>query len=201
MQSVIYKSRWLYLFLMRLLYGKASYQRLHAVAHHVPPRSSVAEFCCGPCELAEALKDKDVDYHGYDLSKSFVESARGRGINATQFDVLKDEFPSNSVDVVVLQASLYQFIPHETDVLAKLFKVARKRVIISEAISNLSTSKLKWIAAVAQFLTKPGGEGSSASRFDEASLDASLSQVPHALVASGYIPGRREKIYVFDKLT
>jgi len=77
-------------------------------------------------------------------------------------------------------------------------EAAEREVILAEPIRNLSSSKVPMIARFSRRLTDPGVD-SSPNRFVEKTLDA-LSERYGSLVRQSFLaPGRREKIYVFDK--
>jgi len=51
---------------------------------------------------------------------------------------------------MVIQGSLYQFIPYQKIIIDKLLTIAKKKVIISEPIINLISSRNKIISTIAK---------------------------------------------------
>jgi len=162
-RSPIYWSAGLYDLTMRLLYGK-EYARTYAdVARLIPDGSSVVDVCAGTCRLAEHLKGRDCSYLALDYNGHFVMGARSRGINARLFDVTRDPIPA--ADYVVMSSSFYHFHRNAPEVLARLRAAARKAVLISEPVRNLSSHSLKPLAGIANLLTHPG-QGDFQFRYD-----------------------------------
>jgi hypothetical protein len=195
---IIYSNEWLYHALMRVLYGRYFEARYRALAAEIPERASIVDLCAGDCYLyRKYLRTKLVRYVGLDLSPAFVRAAQKNGVQARVFDVWQDEIPR--ADLVVMQASLYQFLPHAEEIVAKMLAAARKKVIIAEPVRNLSSSRLSWLAKFSRLLTTPqNNEGpcSTTARFDEMSLSEVFKSFP-AFQRSFFIPGRREMVGIF----
>ena len=199
-ESLIYRSPRIYDAVMHVLYGRHARARLGAVAELVPPRASVVELCCGSARLyRNHLRDRDVDYLGLDLNPRFVEAARRGGACAVVRDV-GDGAPLPPADVVLIQASLYHFLPAPERIVDRMLAAARSRVIVSEPVRNLSTSGVGFVAALARRSADPGGGGGD-RRFDEASLDAFMRRYDGAVEREFAIPGGRDKVYVLDAAT
>src|SRR4051812_13722935 len=96
---------------MLALYGRHYGARSRAIADLIPERSSVVDLCCGPGVLYERyLKAKAVRYTGLDLNERFVARVDRLGGVGVVRD-LNDGRPFPEADTVVMQASLYQFLP------------------------------------------------------------------------------------------
>jgi SAM-dependent methyltransferase len=196
--SLIYKSAVLYELAMMGLYGRHYSSRYRTVADLIPPESSVLDLCCGPAVLyGRYLRQKSVDYTGLDLNEIFIKGLIRRGVRAKVWDVRKDE-PLPRADYVIMQASLYHFLPDPLPILNRMLEAAREQIIVAEPIRNLTCTKLPLLTSFARLLTDPG-IGGQPYRFTERTLDDTMSNLcshaPHTLLISG----GREKIYVIQK--
>jgi SAM-dependent methyltransferase len=195
--SLVYRSAWLYELAMLVLYGRHYHARYHAVAELIPPRASVLELCCGPGILFERyLRKKGVDYTGLDVNPHFVARVKRCGGNSVVVDLRQDE-PLPVADYVIMQASLYHFLPDAAPIVRRMRAAAQEGVVIAEPIRNWATSGNRVLAALANRHTDPG-LGTYPQRFTEPMLDAlfsALSIEPHR---SFSIPGGREKVYLID---
>jgi SAM-dependent methyltransferase len=179
---------------MRALYGRHYAARDAAVAAQVPRGSSVLELCCGPGRLYLRELRGDVGaYTGLDASASFVKRLRRRGVDARVADVATADLPG--ADVVLMQASLYQFLPDARAMVDRMRAAAGDRVVVSEPVRNLGASRFRFIARLAAKSTAAAGE-ERRHRFDEASLDELMAGFGDAVRHDELIPGGREKIYV-----
>jgi SAM-dependent methyltransferase len=195
-ESLIYRSAWGYGLTMRVLYGRYYAARDAAVAAHVPDGSSVLELCCGPARLyLRELRSRTRSYVAIDANKGFVERLRRRGIDARQADVATADLPR--ADVVLMQASLYHFLPEDQAVamIERMMAAASDRVVVSEPVRNLADSRVGIVARLAA-----GGaataDGAQPQRFDAASLRALMEHFGTAVVHAGPVPGGREHVYV-----
>ncbi len=195
-ESLIYRSAWGYGLTMRVLYGRYYGARDAAVAAHVPDGASVLELCCGPARLyLRSLRGRTRSYIGLDANAGFVERLRARGVDARCADVETADLPR--ADVVVMQASLYHFLPQEraAAMIERMRGAALQRVVISEPVRNLASSRLGVVARIAA-----GGaataDGAHAQRFDERSLRALMDGFGAAVLDAGPAPGGREHVYV-----
>jgi SAM-dependent methyltransferase len=194
--SLVYRSSLGYELLMRALYGRHYAERMAAVAAQVPPGSSVLELCCGPGTLYRRhLKDRTRAYTGLDVNQRFVAQLQRRGLDARQVDLASGDHPLPPADAVIMQASLYHFLPDAGRLIDRMLEAAHERVIISEPIRNLATSGLPLIGRLGRAGADPG-VGSHAQRFTEETLDGLLSGYRERIVAAFKIPGDREKVYV-----
>ncbi|HVU36853.1 MAG TPA: methionine biosynthesis protein MetW [Opitutales bacterium] len=168
MQSPIYWHPKLYAAAMRMLYGEHFAARYEDIAKLIPEGSRVVDVCMGDGRLyRDYLQAKGVDYLGLDINESFVRHAQKHGVPARVFDMNADPLPP--ADFVVMQGSLYHFIPNEREILEKLLAAARKTLIISEPIKNLSSSPNRLVAWVARKASTTKG-GKAEKRFHYKSL-------------------------------
>lgn len=154
-RSPIYWTSVGYNFTMKLLYG-TRYQHVYEdLAKLIPDDVSVIDVCCGTCSLYyKHLKKRRCTYQGLDFNGHFIMAARNRGVNAKFFNLISDELPS--ADYVVMCSSFYHFHNRENDIFDKLKKSARKALIISEPIENLSHSRFRLFIWLAEKLSNPG---------------------------------------------
>ncbi|MBV9928609.1 MAG: class I SAM-dependent methyltransferase [Acidobacteria bacterium] len=196
--GLIYRSSALYELAMLGLYGRHYPSRYRAVAGLIPPRSSVLDLCCGPAVLYRRyLRQKSVEYTGLDISEKFVRDLTRRGVHAEVWD-LRQSDPLPPADCVVMQASLYHFLPDPLPVLGRMLAAARKQVIVAEPVRNLSSSKLPLLGPLARRLTDPG-VGSQPYRFTEGGLNDLMLSLGTRPPRTRLISGGREKLYVIEK--
>jgi SAM-dependent methyltransferase len=192
--SLIYRSAAGYELLMRALYGRHYAARLRAVADQVPDGASVLECCCGPGTLyLRHLRGRVSGYVGIDVNEGFVARLRRRGVDARRLDLATAPLPS--ADVVILQASLYHFLPDAGRMIDRMLAAARERVIISEPVRNLASSSLPLVGRLGRRAADPG-VGGHAQRFNEESLEALMARYHERTLRSFPIPGGREAVYV-----
>src|SRR5262245_3708411 len=183
---------------MRALYGRHYGARYRAIAGLIPSGSSVLDLCCGPGILFDRyLRHQGVEYTGLDVNHGFLEHLNRRGGRGLLWDLHRD-VPLPPADVVVMQASLYHFLPDPGPVVARMLAAARRLAIIAEPVRNLADSRLPVLAALARRQTDPG-LGEAALRFNESSLDRFLESCSPPPSRSFLIPGGREKVYLFDR--
>jgi SAM-dependent methyltransferase len=183
---------------MRALYGRHYDARMRAVAGQVPAGASVLELCCGPGTLyAKHLKGHAGSYIGLDINAGFVRPLRAAGVDAREVDLGTTTQRLPRADVVLIQASLYHFLPDAGWIVERMLQAAAERVIIAEPIRNLASSNRKLIALLGRRATDPGA-GGHAQRFSEATLDALLGRYRERVIEAFLIPGGREKVYVLD---
>jgi SAM-dependent methyltransferase len=162
---------------MRVLYGRYYGMRYRAVATAVLRDASVLELCCGPGLLYQReLRSRASSYIGLDVNAGFVAGLRARGVDARVADVETAELPR--ADVVVMQASLYHFLPEDRALamIERMRAAARSHVIISEPVQNLASSAIPILARLAARATATA-DGEQAQRFDEASLRAVVERL------------------------
>jgi hypothetical protein len=125
---------------MKFLYGNNFHERYRTIADLVPNGAEIIDICCGDCYIYfNFLKDKNVKYLGLDINRTFINAARRKGVRAEQFNLLKDRLPRS--DYILMQSSLYHFIPDQGMFVQKILDAAKKRAIISEPVINLSSSE------------------------------------------------------------
>jgi SAM-dependent methyltransferase len=206
--SFFYKSPWLYEALMLGLYGGAYFERCKSLAALVPEGSRVVDVCCGPARLYfDYLRFQRVSYTGLDINPTFVArltSARsassatrsGSGSTATGivWDVA-DSAPLPQGDYVIMQASLYHFLPDPRPVVDRMLAAAREKVILTEPVRNVADSKNPVLAWLARKFTNPG-TGDQPSRFNEARFEKFLDQYRAAgrVIDSYPIAAGRERL-------
>ncbi|QBS46418.1 trans-aconitate 2-methyltransferase [Nocardia sp. CS682] len=195
--SLIYRNATVYELLIRALYGRHYTARYRAIEALVPDGASVVDLCCGPATLyTRYLRGKSVDYTGLDRNDKFVAQlteAGGRGMVWN----LNSDTPLPEADYLVMQASLYHFLPEPAPVLDRMLTAARKQVIIAEPVRNIASSDNRVLAAIGQRFTN-AGDGAQAHRFTEETLDELFRGYESRVVRQSLIAGGREKLYVLD---
>ena len=182
---------------MRILYGKYFEGRYLSVAEQIPAQTSVVDVCAGNVYLFQKyLKQKSVNYLALDNSPEFVHWAHTQQVNAKLFDIRTENVPQG--DYVVMMASLYQFLPEAKDIVSRLIGAAKKKVILSEPVSNLSASHFGPIARLAHVLSIPyyASQQYTGERFTEASILNLFEQFPE-FETTYRIPGGREIVGIF----
>ena len=196
--SLIYRSAAGYELLMRVLYGRHYAARMRAVADEVPDGASVLELCCGPGTLyLRHLRGRTRGYIGIDVNPRFVARLRRRGVDARRIDLAAADIDLPLADVVILQASLYHFLPHAERIVDLMLDAARERVIVSEPVRNLASSNLPLVGRLGARAADPG-VGGHAQRFTEASLEALMARYRVRILKAFPIPGGREMVYVLS---
>jgi SAM-dependent methyltransferase len=194
--SLVYRSAYGYELLMVALYGRYYRSRMVAVAEQVPVGASVLELCCGPGTLYERyLRKRAASYIGVDVNERFVARLMRRGVDARRFDLAHGSEPLPAVDVVIMQASLYHFLPDPEAVVTRMLAAARERVVIAEPVRNLATSDVAAVRWLGRRAADPG-VGPHQERFTEATLDRLMDRYRERVIAAFLVPGGREKVYV-----
>lgn len=193
--SLIYRNVAVYETLMLGLYGRHYLTRQRAIADLIPAGASVLELCCGPGFLYRRfLRAKHVRYEGLDINPKFVSHVSRHGGRARVFDLRSNE-PLPAADHVIMQASLYQFLPDPEPIVERMLRAARIQVIIAEPVRNLACSRFPAFARLARRHTDPGS-GLQMDRFSEKSLDEFFRKYASCICRAFLIPGGREKVYV-----
>ena len=168
MRSPLYWHPVIYQIFMRLLYGTHFQDRYKAIADLIPSFSDVMELCMGDGYLyRNYLRQKKVKYLGLDINETFVRQAGRRGITARIHDLITDPLPSH--DYLILQGSLYQFIPHESQIVQKALNASRRMLVVAEPVKNLSSGRNRVVSLIAAYSANPGGRH-ALYRFNEESL-------------------------------
>jgi SAM-dependent methyltransferase len=199
--SLIYRSASVYEAMMRFLYGRWYNERFQSLARLIREGSSVLDICCGPGTLFHRyLKAKGVDYIGLDINQHFIDRVRAGGATGIIWN-LKENRPLPRAEYVLIQSSLYHFLPDPSNVIERMISAAEKQVLIAEPIRNMADSRIRSVAFLARKLTNPG-TGDQPSRFDETRLDALMEryQLRGYPVRSDLIAGGREKLYILDTM-
>jgi SAM-dependent methyltransferase len=147
--SLLYSNAALFQLAMAVAYGDHRHERFNEVARWIAPHSEVLDVCCGAGILANYLP-VGTRYRGLDRSRHLVATARRRNLDVSEFDLRSQDLPQ--APVIVCQISLYQFHPEESDLLARLFRAAQTRLIISESVRSLAQSKFaatRWLGTKA----------------------------------------------------
>jgi SAM-dependent methyltransferase len=194
--SLIYRSSQGYELLMRALYGRHYEDRMRVVAERVPNGASVLELCCGPGTLYFRYL-KDHPYIGLDVNDGFVERLKKRGVDARRVDLASTDEPLPTTDVALIQASLYHFLPAAEAIVDRMLAAAHDRVVVSEPIRNLASSRTPVIGLLGQRAADPG-TGGHGQRFNEEALDRLMDRYRARVIEAFAIPGGREKVYVLD---
>jgi trans-aconitate methyltransferase len=198
--KLIYQSPLLYRFVMRLLYGRYYRARNRALADLIPPNCSVVDLCCGPGLLYEQyLRKKNVHYTGIDSSPAFVAKVKQLGASATVVELRSSTLPLPRAEFLIMQSSLYYFLPDPSPLVDRMLAAAAKGVIIAEPVKSLATSSLPLIRKIAVRLSGPGGE--QPQRYTEETLDQFFAKYRAQLQSTLNIPGGREKIYMLRAVT
>jgi SAM-dependent methyltransferase len=194
--SLVYRSAAGYELAMRALYGRHYTDRMRAIAAEVPQGASVLELCCGPGTLyTHHLRGRVSAYIGLDVNERFVGALRRRGVDARVVDLSHSPEPLPAADVVLMQASLYHFLPDAGRIIDRMLAAASGRVIVSEPVRNLATSSNALIGLLGRRAADPG-LGGAERRFTEETLDALTGRYRDLVVKARLIPGGREKLYV-----
>ena len=192
----MYRSASGYELLMLVLYGRHYRARMAAVGAQVPAGASVLELCCGPGTLYERyLRERAGEYVGVDVNERFIARLMRRGVDARRIDLAHGGGSLPAVDVVIMQASLYHFLPYPEAVVARMLAAARDRVVIAEPVRNLATSDVAVVRWLGRRAADPG-VGTHEERFTEATLDRLMDRYRERVLAAFLVPGGREKVYV-----
>ncbi|MEU4711383.1 methionine biosynthesis protein MetW [Nocardia salmonicida] len=195
--SLIYRSGTVYEVLMRGLYGRHYDGRFQPISALIPVGASVVDVCCGPATLfTKHLQEKSVDYRGLDLNEGFVAELARAGGRGEVWNVHADD-PLPPADYLIMQASLYHFLPDPGPVIDRMLAAARTQVIIAEPVRNLATSDNRVLATIGRRFTN-AGDGAQEARFTEPSLDAFFRRYGSRVSYRVLIAGGREKLYVLD---
>lgn len=195
--SPVYWHPFLYRWYIRWAYGGNVAGRYAQLAELVRDEDFVVEVCCGDARLyLEYLKPRGIEYLGLDLNPVFVRAARRRKVPVRHFDVLTGQVPC--ADVVIMQASLYQFLPDRVwEVCHKLLRAARRMVLLSEPVYHLgSPAGLAWIQWLAAWMVL-ARRGPNRYRFHRESFLELVRHMP-GLAEVTTVGGGRELLAVFD---
>lgn len=179
---------------MWVLYGRHYTARYKAIAELIPNNARVLDLCCGPAILyTRYLRNRDINYTGLDLNARFIARLRQAGGQGQLADLRSDK-PLPAADYVVMQASLYHFLPDPRPLVDRMLAAASEQVIITEPIRNMATSNNKMVAAIGRRFTNPGS-GEQHSRFTEDTLQTFFESYADRIGHAELIAGGREKLY------
>ncbi len=197
--SLIYSTAFVYEGVMRLLYGLGYNERFQSLVELIPEGASVLDVCCGPGTLFHRyLRAKGVRYTGLDINRHFIQGLSASGATGIVWN-LEEDRPLPRAEYVVIQSSLYHFLPDSSNMVERMIAAAKKQVLIAEPIRNLADSRIPLLGLLARKLTNPG-TGDQPSRFNEQRLDALMEPYRQRCraVRSQLIAGGREKLYILD---
>ena len=182
---------------MLILYGRHYFTRYRVLADLIPPHAKVLDLCCGPGILYQRyLRNKGITYKGLDINERFIKRVNKLGGQGLVWD-LRENQPLPRADYVIMQASLYHFLPDPTAIMERMLNAAARGVIIAEPIRNLSGGKTAFLGSLAKRLTDPG-TGEQHMRFTEQTLDRFFARYSSHTVTTFLVPGGREKVYFLD---
>jgi trans-aconitate methyltransferase len=192
--SLIYRNARLYELVMVALYGRHYGARYRAIANLIPRQATVLDVCCGPGTLyTRCLRHKAVQYTGLDINSKLASAITRHGGTAMTWD-LRTNQPLPSAEYVVMQASLYHFLPEPAPVVRRMLAAASRRVLIAEPVRNLSASRSGLVSKMSRRMTN-AGSGAEISRFSEETLDKFMQQFEGRVIDSFLLAGGREKLY------
>jgi hypothetical protein len=163
--SLIYRSPLLYEGFLLVRYGRAYAERSGAIAALIPEGATVVDLCCGPATLYFGhLCRKRVAYIGLDINRNFVDRLSARGLTGHLWDVASDAALPRA-DFLVMQGSLYHFLPDPYPIVDRMLAAAAKYVVLTEPVRNFADSKSPLVAWLAKRLADPG-TGDQPNRFN-----------------------------------
>jgi SAM-dependent methyltransferase len=169
------------------------------MADRIPSGATVTDLCCGPGTLYHRyLKPKGIHYTGLDINPKFAADLSASGAIGLQWDMAEDR-PFPAADYVMMQASLYHFLPNPAPIVNRMRAAARDTVLIAEPIRNMADSTNPLFAWMGKKFTNPG-TGEQAHRFNERLLDQFfLPYIEQGAVRVALsIAGGREKLYILS---
>jgi hypothetical protein len=165
--SFIYRHLRIYRIIMNLLYfGKYKKRFNDVIALFEKQDRTIVELCFGDIYIASHCRKTGKTWTGYDMNRSFVANAIGKGYCAYCGDVAAlESLPP--ADVCVIVGSLYHF--HDAmDKLLFLSLGSAPKIIISEPVRNLA-SRPGLIGKIAAVLSN-AGKGQEQFRYNRESL-------------------------------
>ncbi len=199
MISPFYRHKALYELLIRLLYRSNYDNKYSSIAKLVPKGSSVTELCCGPAILYKKYLYNHVNsYYGVDVNKGFISELRKLGGNGEVADLRNLEYDIPKAEVLLIQSSLYHFIPDNgaIDLLRRMVSASSGIVIISEPILNLTNGSSPFLSWLSKVLGDPGTGPGHENRFDEQSLDLLFEQLGEFVIDNFKVADGKEKVYI-----
>ena len=176
------------------MYGKYYKKRYKQLASFIPPNVSVTDLCSGDSALYRfALRGRN-KYTGIDINPLFNQN--NQNIKIIKADIIKYSIPTS--DYVIIQGSLYQFIPNHKVIIDKMLDIARCKVIISEPIINFVNSKNRIISTIAKYGANPG-TGHKNYRFTSKLLKNYIQKYYNGYLENiAFIAGRRDMVIILN---
>jgi len=192
--SLVYQSKIIYTLLMKCLYGHHYKYRYRAIAEKIPRGASVTDVCSGDSVLyTRYLKGKN-KYTGIDINP--LTAFNSQWVKIIKGDIVKEAIPK--ADYIVMQGSMYQFIPNHKNVLDKMLFSARNKVIVTEPIVNLINSNSRLISFLSKYSVNPG-DGHKTKRFTKKTLGHFFNKNYKDLIEDKYrIAGGRDMLYILN---
>ncbi len=165
----IYSYPVLYRLAMRLAYGSEYHERCQLLADQIAGPSDVLELCCGDLVLHDHLLRRGLirSYCGLDINPGMLALAHRRGVHVETADLRAMTVPR--AEVIVMQASLYQFQDIAETLLRGLWNAAQRQLLIAEPVRNLSTSTNAVVRRIGRLLSRTEA-GAHAFRYTEPTL-------------------------------
>jgi hypothetical protein len=196
-QSPIYWHPAFYNKAMRLAYGSKFETRYKHLEKYIPENCELLELCMGDAFFYQHyLQKKNINYKCADINPVFVKAAKRKGLDAQLLDVYSDPIPK--ADYILMQASLYHFIPDEKQIINKLLDACSKSLIISENVENLSNESSKLKSHLGTYLSK-AKTGQSKIKFTRETLAKSFSAHKKHIEIWEELPENKEVIIVLRK--
>ena len=196
MRSILYWHPIIYNLLVKLMYKKHYNDRYREINRLIEADSSVVDVCCGDSYLYSFLKNKNINYLGLDFNPTFINVSVKKGINVRLFNIFKDEIPK--ADYVVIQTSLYQFIPNHDRILKKLLLATGKYLIITETVKSFGASNNKFISTIGKFLNNPG-DGVKPERFSKSSFETAIEPFRKKIIDKYFICDGMDLLVIIEK--
>src|SRR4029077_20723971 len=98
---------------------------------------------------------------------------------------------------VVMQASLYHFLPDARGIIDRMLEAAVQQGVVSEPVRTLASSENPLIGLLGRRAADPG-VGGGEGRFTEQTLSALMDPYRDRVSKTFAIPGGRERVYVLD---
>jgi hypothetical protein len=172
MKSPAYWNALCYEFFIKFVWRQSGHiraQQWKAIAQWIPEGANVVEVAAGTGRFyRDVLAGRVGNYLAIDINQAFVDDMRKQGINARCSDIRRDAIPSG--DVVIILSALYHFKEIAPEVLDKLLKAARERLIILEPVGQVM-AQFTWSNRIRAALVNIG-EGPIYNRYKREELEA-----------------------------
>jgi trans-aconitate methyltransferase len=196
----LYQYPCLYSIAMRIAYGKEYRERYEMISRQFPEAAHVLELCSGDLRLHDVLERRGLllSYRGVDLAPAAIERAHARGLDVVQGDV-RAVMRLPSADVVIMQASLYQFHEEAVALLRRMWQSASRQMIIAEPVKNVSQSGYRFARRLALLLSRTTDGRNIAFRYTEPLLRAAYAAAGVPIHHVAYTTLGREVVVVSFK--